>query len=93
MVVAVNNNNNDGKKSTQQTNNNNNKIPKCVEFGLRSAHDVDGGFSASKYCIIGGFDATSNVMAGKLLDISIAGTHAHTFVQHHCVKVAAKKTK
>lgn len=36
-----------------------------------------------KYCIIGGFDATSNVMAGKLLDISIAGTHAHAFVQSH----------
>jgi nicotinate phosphoribosyltransferase len=97
MVVAANNNNinnnddDDGKKSAQQpttttTNNNttnNNKIPKCIEFGLRRAQGVDGGFSASKYCIIGGFDATSNVMAGKLLDISIAGTHAHAFVQSH----------
>ena len=29
-------------------------------------------------------------MAGKLLDLSIAGTHAYAFVQHHFVKVAAK---
>ena len=59
------------------------KVPKCVEFGLRRAQGVDGGFSASKYCIIGGFDASSNVLAGKLLGIPISGTHAHAFVQSH----------
>lgn len=65
------------------------KPPKCVEFGLRRAQGVDGGFSASNYCIIGGFDATSNVLAGKLLDIPLAGTHAHAFVQSHsCLEEA-----
>ena len=59
------------------------KVPKCVEFGLRRAQGVDGGFSASKYCVIGGFDASSNVLAGKLLGIPISGTHAHAFVQSH----------
>lgn len=57
--------------------------PKCVEFGLRRAQGPDGGFSASKYSHIGGFHATSNVLAGKLLDVPIAGTHAHSFVQSY----------
>lgn len=57
--------------------------PKCVEFGLRRAQGPDGGFSASKYSHIGGFHATSNVMAGKLLGMPIAGTHAHSFVQSY----------
>jgi len=57
--------------------------PTCVEFGLRRSQGPDGGFSASKYSHIGGFHATSNVIAGKLLDLPIAGTHAHSFVQSY----------
>lgn len=56
---------------------------KLVEFGLRRAQGADGGFSASKYCMIGGFDGTSNVLAGKLLGVPIVGTHAHAFVQSY----------
>lgn len=55
--------------------------PVCVEFGLRRAQGPDGGFSASKYSSIGGFVATSNVLAGKYLGLTISGTHAHAFVQ------------
>lgn len=55
--------------------------PKCVEFGLRRAQGPDGGFSASKYCNMAGFVGTSNVLAGKLLGVRLAGTHAHSFVQ------------
>ena len=61
----------------------NKRVPKCVEYGLRRAQGPDGGLSASKYCIVGGFDATANVLAGKLFDLPILGTHAHAFVQSH----------
>jgi len=59
----------------------NGNVPKCVEFGLRRAQGPDGGFTASKYCFVGGFVGTSNVTAGKLLGVPISGTHAHSFVQ------------
>lgn len=55
--------------------------PRCIEFGLRRAQGPDGGFSASKYAYMGGFVGTSNVKAGKLCGLPLAGTHAHAFVQ------------
>ncbi|KAL9248657.1 Nicotinate phosphoribosyltransferase 2-like protein [Drosera capensis] len=51
-----------------------------LEFGLRRAQGPDGGIGASKYCYIGGFDATSNVLAGQLFGIPLRGTHSHAFV-------------
>ncbi|GAB2231713.1 hypothetical protein Droror1_Dr00010725 [Drosera rotundifolia] len=51
-----------------------------LEFGLRRAQGPDGGIGASKYCYVGGFDATSNVLAGRLFGIPLRGTHSHAFI-------------
>ncbi|GMY11781.1 nicotinate phosphoribosyltransferase 1 [Fagus crenata] len=56
------------------------KSKMLLEFGLRRAQGPDGGIGASKYCYLGGFDATSNVAAGRLFGIPLRGTHSHAFV-------------
>ncbi|MFC6253089.1 nicotinate phosphoribosyltransferase [Secundilactobacillus hailunensis] len=52
-----------------------------MEFGTRRAQEFDAAIWGTRAAYIGGFDATSNVRAGKIFGIPISGTHAHSLVQ------------
>ncbi|MDR1663328.1 MAG: nicotinate phosphoribosyltransferase [Clostridiales bacterium] len=51
-----------------------------LEFGLRRAQGPDAGIYGARAAVIGGCNATSNVLAGRLFNIPVRGTHAHSWV-------------
>jgi len=54
-----------------------------VDFGLRRMHGADAGLKGARSLFIAGVSATSNVLAGALYGIPVAGTMAHSYVQAH----------
>ncbi|MFD3260280.1 nicotinate phosphoribosyltransferase [Paenibacillus lentus] len=52
-----------------------------MEFGTRRAQEMDAAIWGTRAAYIAGFEATSNVRAGKLFGIPTVGTHAHAMVQ------------
>ena len=53
-----------------------------MEFGLRRAQGPDAGIYGARASVIGGCRSTSNVIAGKMFGIPVAGTHAHSWVMN-----------
>ena len=53
---------------------------KVLEFGLRRAQGPDAGIYGARAAIIGGCQATSNVLTGQLFGVPVGGTHAHSWV-------------
>ena len=51
-----------------------------AEFGLRRAQGAAGGVWASRASVVGGCSSTSNVLAGKMFNLPVSGTHAHSWV-------------
>ena len=51
-----------------------------MEFGLRRAQGPDAGLYGARAALIAGCGSTSNVLAGKMFDVPVAGTHAHSWV-------------
>ena len=58
------------------------KDDSVLEFGLRRAQGPDAGIYGARAAVIGGCNSTSNVLAGKMFDIPVAGTHAHSWVMN-----------
>src|SRR5262245_6416487 len=54
-----------------------------VDFGLRRMHGMDTGLKAARAFHIAGVHATSNVAAGQVYGLHIAGTMAHSYIQAH----------
>ena len=64
----------------------------AMEFGTRRAQEMDAALWGTRAAYIAGFSGTSNVRAGKLFGIPVAGTHAHSLVQaYHDEYTAFKK--
>lgn len=51
------------------------------EFGLRRAQGPDAGTYGARAAVIGGCSGTANVLAGKMFNIPVIGTQAHSWVQ------------
>jgi len=60
-----------------------------VDFGFRRAHGAEAGLLAARASYIAGFTGTATVLAGKLYDIPLFGTMAHSFIQAHDDEMSA----
>ncbi len=60
-----------------------------VDFALRRTHGGEAGLKVARASYLAGFDATSNVLAGTVYGIPIAGTMAHSYVESFGSELAA----
>ena len=58
-------------------------VGSVMEFGLRRAQGPDAGIYGARAAIIGGCASTSNVIAGQMFHVPVAGTMAHSWVMDY----------
>ena len=63
-----------------------------MEFGLRRAQGPDAGIYGARAAVIAGCVGTSNVLTGKLWNMPIKGTHAHSWIMSFKDEYTAFKT-
>ena len=63
-----------------------------MEFGLRRAQGPDAGTYGARAAVIGGCIGTSNVLTGKMFDVPVLGTHAHSWIMSFPDEYTAFKT-
>ena len=63
-----------------------------MEFGLRRAQGPDAGIYGARAAMIAGCIGTSNVLAGKLFDVPVKGTHAHSWIMSFPDELTAFRT-
>ncbi len=56
---------------------------RVVDFGMRRMHGSDAALKGARAFHVAGVDATSDVLAGRVYGIPVAGTMAHSYVQAH----------
>jgi nicotinate phosphoribosyltransferase len=56
---------------------------RVIDFGARRIHGTDAALRAARAAYVAGAAATSNVLAGRIYGIPVAGTMAHSYVQAH----------
>jgi nicotinate phosphoribosyltransferase len=54
-----------------------------VDFGMRRMHGADAALQGARAFYVGGVHATSDLLAGQVHGIPVAGTMAHSYVQAH----------
>ena len=62
---------------------------RLVDFSLRRTHGLEAGLRVARSSWLAGFDATSNVLAGRLYGIPTAGTMAHSYVECFATELEA----
>ena len=63
-----------------------------MEFGLRRAQGPDAGIYGARAAIIAGCIGTSNVLTGRMFNVPVLGTHAHSWIMSFPDEYTAFKT-
>lgn len=63
-----------------------------MEFGLRRAQGPDAGIYGARAAMIAGCIGTSNVLAGKMFNVPVKGTHAHSWIMSFPDELTAFRT-